>query len=77
MAKLIKKVLRCRHDFPAGAPSYNSNERPPSAFKIGRYVICLDCGYELPDDWDQVNVPAQIPNRYETLAAMAAGVAES
>jgi hypothetical protein len=77
MAKLIKKVLRCRHDFPGMAPSYNTNERPPAAFKVGSYVICLDCGQDLPDQWDQVTVPSQIPSRYESLAALASGVAES
>jgi hypothetical protein len=77
VAKLIKKVLRCRHDFPGMAPSYNTNERPPAAFRAGGYVVCLDCGHELPHDWDQVSVPTQIPSRYEALAALASGVAES
>ena len=77
MAKLIKKVLRCWHDFPGMAPSYNTNERPPSAFWVAGRVICLDCGQELPHDWDQVTVPAQIPSPYELLAALASGVAES
>jgi hypothetical protein len=77
MAKLIKKVLRCWHDFPGMAPSYTTNERPPSAFKIGSHIVCLDCGYDLPHDWDQVSVPSQIPSRYEAMAALASGVAES
>ncbi len=77
MAKLIKKVLRCRHDLPGMVPSYNTNERPPSAFRIPGHVFCLDCGGELLDDWDQVSVPAQVPSRYEALAAVASGVAES
>ena len=76
MAKLIKKVLRCRHDLPGMAHSYNTNERPPSAFRVGTHVICLDCGYELADDWDQVTVPSQSPSRYEAMAGLASGVAE-
>ena len=77
MAKLVKKVLRCRHDVAGMAPSYNTNERPPSAFKVGNHIICLDCGSDLPHAWDHVSVPAQIPSRYEALAALASGVAES
>lgn len=57
MATLIKKVLRCRHDFDVLPASYNPNERPPAAFSVSGRVICLDCGKELPRDWDQVIVP--------------------
>ena len=77
MARLIKKVLRCRHDFAMRPASYNPNERPPAAFSVAGRVICLDCGKELPRDWDQVIVPQQIPSRFEALAALASSVAES
>lgn len=77
MATLIKKVLRCRHDFDVMSASYNTNERPPAGFIVAGRVICLDCGKELPRDWDQVVVPQQIPSRFEALAALATGVAES
>ena len=76
MATLIKKVLRCRHDF-VGMPSYNHLERPPAAFTIGDTVICLDCGQELPEDWHEINVPSQVPPSYEALAALSCTVAES
>jgi hypothetical protein len=77
MAMLIKKVLRCRHDFDVLPASYNANERPPAAFSVAGRMICLDCGKELPHDWDQVMVPQQAPSRFEALAALASGVAES
>ena len=77
MARLIKKVLRCRHDFDVLPASYNTNERPPAAFQLAGRIICLDCGKELRGDWDQVMVPQQIPSRFEALAALASGVAES
>jgi len=77
MAKLIKKVLRCRHDFSGGPASYNSNERPPAAFTLRGRIICLDCGRELPRDWHEMNVPAEIPNSYEAMVALATEVAES
>jgi hypothetical protein len=77
MAMLIKKVLRCRHDY-AGVPAlYKANQRPPAAFRIAGRVICLDCGQELPRAWDEVSVPQQVPSRYEQMAAFAACVAES
>ena len=77
MAKLIKKVLRCRHDFTGGPASYNLNERPPAAFTVRGRTICLDCGKELPRHWDEMSVPAQIPSHYEALVALATEVAES
>jgi hypothetical protein len=77
MATLIKKVLRCRHDY-AGAPaSYNANQRPPAAFSIAGRVICLDCGQELPSNWHEISVPHHVPSRYEQMAAFATCVAES
>lgn len=77
MAKLIKKVLRCRHDFAGFPPSYTPNERPPAGFNVAGRTVCLDCGKELPADWDEVSVPQQVPNRYEALAALSSSVAES
>ncbi|MGE5323480.1 MAG: hypothetical protein ACM3SW_11485 [Actinomycetota bacterium] len=77
MARLVRKVLRCRHDFSGGPASYNTNERPPAAFKVGGRTICLDCGKELPRDWHEVSVPAEIPSRYEAMMALATTVAES
>lgn len=77
MAKLIKKVLRCRHYFSGGPASYNVNERPPAAFTIAGRTICLDCGKELPRGWHEMSVPAQIPSRYEALVALATEIAES
>jgi len=77
MAKLIKKVVRCRHDFAGVPASYTPNERPPAGFKVAGRMVCLDCGKELPAYWDQVNVPQQLPTRYEALAALSSGVAES
>ncbi len=76
MARLIKKVLRCRHDF-AGLPSYNHHERPPAAFTVGGMVICLDCGQELPANWSDINVPPQAAPGYEAMAALSGTVAES
>jgi hypothetical protein len=77
VATLIKKVLRCRHDYAGLPASYNSNERPPAAFRAAGRVICLDCGQELPRDWDEISVPQTVPSRFEAMAALAAGVAES
>ncbi len=76
MARLIKKVLRCRHDF-TGLPSYNLHERPPAAFTVAGTIICLDCGQELPGNWDEINVPPQVPPSYEAMAALSCTVAES
>ena len=62
----------------SGVPAlYNPNERPPAAFTIGGWTICLDCGKELYRDWQEMSVPAEIPTRYEALVALATEIAES
>ena len=77
MARLIKKVVRCRHDHSGVPALYGDHERPPAAFAIGARVICLDCGEELPRNWEQVRVSQQQLTRYEALAGLAGGIAEA
>jgi RNase P subunit RPR2 len=54
-ARLVGTLLGCWHSnysFPMtlNARRRGSNERPRT------YVVCLDCGRELPYDWGQMRV---------------------
>ena len=61
LAKLVDAFFGCwhsRYSFPitirAGA---RKGSRPSAASSLtGMYVVCLDCGKELPYDWKQMKV---------------------
>jgi hypothetical protein len=76
MARLIKKVIRCRHD-RLGVTLYGELERPPAAFRVGGSEICLDCGQELPRDWDKVHGSRQQVCSLEARAGLSSTVAEA
>jgi hypothetical protein len=77
MAKLIKKVIRCRHDHEGVIMLHGDHERPPAAFTVAGCWICLDCGQELPRNWDQVQVPKQQLSSLEARAGFSSTVAEA
>jgi hypothetical protein len=77
MAKLIKKVVRCRHDHNGVTMLHGEHERPPAAFRIGSSEVCLDCGQELPRGWDKVHVPKQQLSSLEARAGLSSTVAEA
>jgi hypothetical protein len=77
MARLVKKVMRCRHDQGGVPTSYGEHERPPAAFGVAGRVICLDCGQELSRGWDHVHVPKQQLSSLEARAGLSATVAEA
>ena len=66
MAKLVDAFFGCwhhRYSFPitirpGSRPSSQlSMSRPsPAALLTGTYVVCLDCGKELPYDWTEMKV---------------------
>ena len=54
---LFDKVFGCSHknySFPVSVRSKLS--RSAAASVTGTYVVCLDCGHELPYDWEEMRV---------------------
>lgn len=43
-----------RYSFPISVKT--ANLRVGAAFHTGTYVVCLDCGKELPYDWKKMKV---------------------
>jgi hypothetical protein len=57
--KLLDMMFGCSHknySFPISVRG--RRRRSPAASVTGTYVVCLDCGQELPYDWDEMRVVA-------------------
>jgi hypothetical protein len=61
IAELVDAFFGCRHNrysFPITLRSRSRTASRPStaAALTGMYVVCLDCGRELPYDWKDMKV---------------------
>lgn len=57
VGKLLDALFGCSHEnysFPHSTRS--GSRRNPAASLTGTYVVCLDCGKELPYDWQDMKV---------------------
>jgi hypothetical protein len=57
IAKLFDAVFGCwhsRYSFPI--TTRRGASRSKAAAQTGTYVVCLDCGKELPYDWKQMKI---------------------
>jgi hypothetical protein len=72
MAKLIGLFFGCwhsRYSFPVTLRG--TARRPQAAALTGTYVACLDCGKELPYDWQEMRVITSPAERREYVASLA------
>lgn len=70
--KLYDAFFGCKHSrysFPVTIR--HSRQRPQAAALTGTYVACLDCGKELPYDWQEMKVITSTKERREYLADLA------
>jgi hypothetical protein len=72
LGKLLNAMLGCRHQrygFPITVRS--GQRRSHAASLTGTYVVCLDCGREMPYDWEEMRVMASPSERRAYLRALA------
>ncbi len=72
ITKLINTFFGCwhsRYSFPVTVRG--TARRPQAAALTGTYVACLDCGKELPYDWQEMKVITSSAERREYMAALA------
>ncbi len=73
VAKLFDVFFGCWHthySFPLTVrPGVRRNR---AASVTGTYVVCLDCGKELPYDWQEMRVIADTTTHSRRVAALAA-----
>lgn len=70
--KIYDVVFGCRHShysFPVTIR--RASLRPQAAALTGTYVACLDCGKELPYDWQEMKVVTSPEQYREHLAELA------
>lgn len=69
LSKLYDAVFGCKHSrysFPVTIRG--ARHRPQAAALTGTYVACLDCGKELPYDWQEMKVVTS-PEEYRAHLA--------
>jgi hypothetical protein len=72
LTKLVDTLFGCRHSkysFPVTLRG--GSRRPQAAALTGTYVACLDCGRELPYDWQEMKVITSSAEKREYAAALA------
>ena len=72
IAKLMDTFFGCRHSrysFPVTVRG--TARRPTAAALTGTYVACLDCGKELPYDWQDMKVITSPERHRERVAELA------
>ena len=72
MTKLADTFFGCwhsRYSFPVTIRG--AARRPQAAALTGTYVACLDCGKELPYDWQEMKVITSRAERRDYVAALA------
>jgi hypothetical protein len=70
--KLVDAVFGCWHlhySFPITLRSLS--RRSKAASLTGTYVVCLDCGAELPYDWNAMKVVSSMERRANLVAPLA------
>jgi hypothetical protein len=73
IAKLYDAVFGCGHSHYSFPHSVRlaSRQRNSAASLTGTYVVCLDCGKEMPYDWQEMKVihsPSEARHYVQSLA---------
>jgi hypothetical protein len=72
IAKLLDVFFGCWHthySFPITVRS--GSRRIKAATVTGTYVVCLDCGRELPYDWKEMKVVSLSSGKSEAVPSLA------
>ena len=57
IAKIVDAMFGCRHaNYSFPITTKPTLRRTAAAAITGTYVVCLDCGTELPYDWSEMHV---------------------
>lgn len=56
LSRFLDSIFGCSHRHYGFPLTVKSGKRSPAAFITGTYVVCLDCGKEMPYDWKQMRI---------------------
>jgi len=72
MARMLDALFGCWHSRYSFPITIRAGQRRSKAASVtGTYVVCLDCGKELPYDWREMKIidsNAETPRRMGSLA---------
>jgi RNase P subunit RPR2 len=71
IAKLLDTVFGCWHSRYSFPITVRSRSRSQAANLTGTYVVCLDCGKEMPYDWEEMKVISSPAERRDHLRSLA------
>jgi hypothetical protein len=57
-SKVLESFFGCWHGHYSFPITVKRGRRNEAALVTGTYVVCLDCGKELPYDWQQMKIVA-------------------
>jgi len=55
-SRILDAFFGCTHGHMSFPITIKKGARSRAAFPTGTYVVCLDCGKEMPYDWKQMKV---------------------
>jgi hypothetical protein len=68
ITKLVDAVFGCRHsNYSFPITTKPALRRTAAAAITGTYVVCLDCGTELPYDWSEMHVLGATPKAHSYI----------
>jgi hypothetical protein len=71
IAKLWDTFFGCWHNHYSFPITVRSRSRSAAAALTGTYVVCLDCGKELPYDWNQMRILDSAAERRNHMRSLA------
>ncbi|HZR66956.1 MAG TPA: hypothetical protein VFA85_17590 [Terriglobales bacterium] len=63
LSRVVNAFFGCWHQHYSFPITIKKAQRSRAAFPTGTYVVCLDCGKELPYDWKQMKIVNAQPER--------------
>jgi hypothetical protein len=62
-SRILDVLFGCTHGHISFPITIKKGARSRAAFPTGTYVVCLDCGREMPYDWKQMKIVRGAPER--------------
>ncbi|HZP18108.1 MAG TPA: hypothetical protein VFB00_09095 [Terriglobales bacterium] len=56
LSRLLDALFGCLHNHYSFPITVKKGRRSSAALVTGTYVVCLDCGKELPYDWQRMKI---------------------
>ena len=63
LSRILDALFGCFHHRYSFPMTVKKGRRSPAALVTGTYVVCLDCGKELPYDWKQMKIVSLTTDR--------------